>query len=91
MFKQIESTELAHISGGAACPKYQASADVLEARSHMTASQRQAADKQWKQTVSHLSAPRLAEVQKQAVLNANTGACAVAEPLVKHQLETLKF
>ncbi len=92
MFKQIESTQLAEVSGGAsACPKYVANADVLESRSHMSAAQRASADKQWKQTVSHLSASRLAEVQKQAALNANTGECKVAEPLLKNQLQTLRF
>ena len=57
----------------------------------MTSAQRQAADRQWKQTVSHLSSSRLADVQKQAALNANTGECAVAEPLLKNQLQTLRF
>jgi hypothetical protein len=92
MFKQIESTQLALVAGGAtACPKYQANADVLASRQHMTAAQRQSADKQWKQTVSHLSPTRLAEVQKQAALNANTGECKVSEPLLKNQLQTLRF
>jgi hypothetical protein len=93
MFKQIETTQLANVAGGAAasCPKYVANADVIASRSHMSASQRQSADKQWKQTVSHLSASRLADVQKQAALNANTGECKVSEPLLRNQLQTLRF
>ncbi len=91
MPNEIEPTDLLRVTGGAACPKYVANADELARRSHMTKSQRAAADRAWQHTVSHLSPDRLAAVQKQAALNANTGACKVAEPLMKLQLDDMRL
>ena len=87
----IEPSELMRVTGGAACPKYQASPDELARRSHMTKAQRAAADKQWQRTVSHLSADRLAAVQKQAAIYANTGECKVAEPVLKLDLDDMRM
>ena len=87
----IEPDDLMRVTGGAACPKYQASPDELARRSHMSKSQRVAADRQWQRTVSHLSADRLAAVQKEAAGYANTGECKVAEPMLKLQLDDMRL
>jgi hypothetical protein len=87
----IDPTLLASVVGGAACPKYASSPEELARRSHMTKSQRAAADKAWQHTVSHLSSDRLDAVRKQAALYANTGECKVSEPLLKNQLDDMRL
>jgi hypothetical protein len=87
----IDLTVLASVVGGAACPKYASSADELARRSHMSKAQRAAADKAWQRTVASLSTERLEAVRKQAALNANTGACKVAEPLLKLDLDDMRL
>ena len=91
MLKQIESTDLASVAGGKACPKYASNADELARRSHMTKAQRAREDRAWQHTVSKLSPERLDAVRKQAALNANTGECKVAEPLLKLQLDDMRL
>jgi len=91
MLKQIDSTDLARIAGGAACPKYKSSPEELARRSHMTWAQRLSADRAWEKTVAKLSPERLGAVQKQAALYANTGECKVAEPLLKLQLDDMRL
>jgi len=92
MFKQIDSTQLALVSGGkAACPQYASNDDVAAARSHMTKSQRAAEDRKWKQTVSHLSSDRLDAVRKQASQNAAKLGCAAPEKLMNLQLDDMKW
>ena len=91
MLDQIDSTALARVAGGAACPKYKSSPEELARRSHMSRAQRQAADRKWEQTVAKLSPDRLSAVQKQAAQYASTGECKVAEPLLKLQLDDMRL
>ncbi len=86
MLKTIDLHDLTCVTGGA-CPKYQASADELARRSHMTKAQRAAADRAWQRTVSHLSPERLAAVQREAT----TGECKVPERLLKLQLNDMRL
>lgn len=86
MFKQIDSTQLALVSGGkAACPQYAPSDDVASARSRMTKSQLAAEDKKWKATVAKLSPDRLEAVRHQASLNAAKQGCAAPDKLMTLQ------
>jgi hypothetical protein len=91
MTSHLDPTVLASVVGGAACPKYVSNADEIAKRSHMTKAQRAAADRAWQRTVSHLSPERLDAVRKQAALNANTGECKVAEPLLKLDLDDMRL
>lgn len=91
MLNEIEPTDLARVTGGASCPKYVSNADEIARRSHMSKAQRAQADRAWQRTVSHLSPERLDAVRKQAALNANTGECKVAEPLMKLQLDDMRL
>lgn len=89
MFSQIDPTDLARVSGGQArcpSPRYVSNADEVARRGKMTAAQRKRADADWARTFASLTPERQQAIRNQAALNANTGDCKVAEPILRDQM-----